>query len=352
MSFDDGWSAIHLDMPARVPHTEYSVESHWEVVKAVTGLDVGPQSSTEEQQKASRALIKTWNFDFLWSTLIGGELFSQYKTDMGHAEYAAGGVDRRDTIYCPFKNPEEVLKFDFLGTYGPCDRPGWKDRFEQHYQANCVANPDVVNMTGIYVTLISGFIDIFGWDMLLLAAGTDLVAFGALANRYADFMLPYFETLAETDVPVVMIHDDMVWSSGAIFSPKWYRHFVFPNLKRYFDPLRQAGKKIMFTSDGNYTQFVDDLADCGVDGFIMEPMTDMAYIADKHGQTHVFIGNADTRILLDGSMAEIRDEVKRCMYIGKPFPGFFMAVGNHIPSNTPVESVLYYMQVYEALSRR
>jgi uroporphyrinogen-III decarboxylase len=84
----------------------------------------------------------------------------------------------------------------------------------------------------------------------------------------------------------------------------------------------------------------------------MEPMTDMAYIAEKYGQTHVFIGNADTRILLNGSRAEIRTEVERCMAIGKSCPGFFLAVGNHIPSNTPVENVLYYEQVYEELSKR
>jgi hypothetical protein len=339
-------------MPARVPHTEYSVESHWEVIKAVTTLDVNPHSSDELKWRASRALIKAWNFDFLWSTLIGGELFMSYKTDMGHAEYAAGGVDRRDTIYCPFRTPEEVLEFDFYEKYGSCKQSEWIARFERHYQDNCAANPDAVNMTGIYVTLISGFIDIFGWDMLLLAAGTDPAAFGALANRYADFMLPYFESLAEADVPVVMVHDDMVWSSGAIFSPKWYRQYVFPNYHRYFDPLRQAGKKIMFTSDGNYTQFIDDLAACGIQGFILEPMTDMALIAEKYGQTHVFIGNADTRILLDGSHDDIRAEVERCMSIGRQCPGFFMAVGNHIPANTPVDSVLYYMQVYQELSRR
>lgn len=352
MSFEDGWSAINLQMPARVPHTEYSVLSHWEVIKAVTGLDVGPYSPLEEQIRAANALTKAWNLDFLWSTLIDGALYAKYKTDMGHAEYAAGGVDRRDTIYCPFKSPEEVLNFSFLDTYGPCDHTLWKTRFEQHYVANCEAYSDAVNMTGIYVTLISGFIDIFGWDMLLLAAGTDPIAFGDLANRYADFMLPYFEALADANVPVVMVHDDMVWSSGAIFAPKWYRQYVFPNLKRYFDPLHQAGKKIMFTSDGNYTQFIDDLAQCGVDGFILEPMTDMAYIAEKYGRTHVFIGNADTRILLNGSRNDIRAEVKRCMAIGKPCPGFFLAVGNHIPANTPVDSVLYYMQVYEELSKR
>lgn len=36
----------------------------------------------------------------------------------------------------------------------------------------------------------------------------------------------------------------------------------------------------------------------------------------------------------------------------KGLPGFMMAVGNHIPSNTPLENALYYNQVYEQLSRR
>jgi len=352
MSFEDGWSAIHLEMPPRVPHTEYSIESHWEVIQAITGIQVGPHSPVEDQRSASRALVRACNFDFGWNTLLGGELFERYKTDMGHAEYAAGGVDWRDTVHCPFKTPEEVLAFNFQETYGPCDRAEWTRRFSEHYRAACEFLPERVNMTGIYVTLISGFIEIFGWEMLLLAAGTDPAGFGALANRYADFMLPYFEALADSQAPVVMVHDDMVWSSGAIFAPKWYRQYVFPNLQRYFDPLRQAGKKIMFTSDGDYTRFIDDLAGCGVDGFVMEPMTDMAAIAEKYGATHSFIGNADTRILLSGTRAEIRAEVERCMAIGKHCPGFFLAVGNHIPANTPVESVLYYLKVYEELSRR
>jgi hypothetical protein len=29
-----------------------------------------------------------------------------------------------------------------------------------------------------------------------------------------------------------------------------------------------------------------------------------------------------------------------------------MAVGNHIPSNTPIENALYYNEVYDELSRR
>lgn len=352
MSFADGWAAINLEMPARVPHTEYSVDSHWDVVRAVTGIEVGPESAPEAQSNASFAFMKAMNFDFRWSTLLHNQPFGDLRTRMGHGEYAAGGTDLDAQTYFPFHTPEEVLRFDFERAYGVPERAEWKHQFEEHYRKVCRETPDLVNMTGVYTTTVSGMLEVFGWEMLLLAAGTSPAEFGELTNRYAAWNLPYFEALAEADVPIVMVHDDIVWSSGPVFSPRFYRSFIFPNYKKLFAPLRDAGKKIMFTSDGNYTLFIDDLAACGIHGFVMEPATDMAYIAEKYGKTHVFIGNADTRILLSGTREQIRAEVERCMSIGKACPGFFLAVGNHIPSNTPVENVLYYFEVYEELSKR
>ena len=38
--------------------------------------------------------------------------------------------------------------------------------------------------------------------------------------------------------------------------------------------------------------------------------------------------------------------------LGGSGPGSFMAVGNCIPHNTPVENALYYNQVYEELRWR
>jgi len=352
MSFKDGWAALNLEMPSRVPHTEYSVTEHWDVIKAVTGLDVGVESPPELQRQGSLALMEAWNFDFRWSTLISDGDVAECSTDMGHAEYAAGGVDRRDTIHCPFETPEQVLDFDPWEVYGPRDEATLIRRFEESYRRQREETPEQVTMTGVYITLVSGLIAIFGWDMLLLAAGVDQKRFGEVANRYASWIQQYYDALGKADVPVVMVHDDIVWSSGAFISPRWYRSYVFPNYRKLFAPLLDAGKKIVYTSDGDYTRFVDDIADCGVHGFVFEPFTDMAYIAEKYGKTHAFIGNADTRILLRGKRDEIRAEVERCMAIGKACPGFFMAVGNHIPSNTPVDAVLYYNEVYEELSRR
>lgn len=122
-----------------------------------------------------------------------------------------------------------------------------------------------------------------------------------------------------------------------------------PNYKKYFKPLIESGKEIIYTLYGNYTQLIDDVADCGVNSFVLEPSTDMSYIAEKYGKTHSFIGDMDIRILLSGTKNYIYGEVKRRMDIGKKCPCFFMAVGNHIPANTPVENALYYNDIYEKL---
>lgn len=352
MSLVDGMAAINLEMPRRVPRTEYSAEFHWPLVSAVTGIEVDEGSPEPVKARASKAFMEAWHYDIVWNTLISSWVFGDKRTKMGHAVYASGGVDFDTNINCPFRTVEEVLSFDPWEAYGPRDRAQLTKHFEEHYRKSCLRMPDAVNMTGIYVTCVSGLIDIFGWDMLLLAAGVDPDGFGQVTNRYASWIQQYFDALAEADVPVVMVHDDIVWTSGAIFAPSWYRKYVFPNYRRYFEPLNDSGKKILFTSDGNYTEFIDDIAQCGVHGFVMEPVTDMKYIAEKYGKTHVFIGNADTRVLLTGTKEQIRAEVERCMDIGKSCPGFFMAVGNHIPPNTPVENALYYNEVYEQLSRR
>ena len=239
-----------------------------------------------------------------------------------------------------------------MEVYGRQEHRKLVEDFNRDYRLRCQQVPDAVNTTGVYITLVSGLLEIFGWDILLMALGMDPEGFGETANRYAEWMQQYFDALADCESPVVKVHDDIVWTSGPFVRPEWYRKYVFPNYKKFFAPLREAGKKIIFTSDGNYTQFVDDIADCGVSGFVLEPTTDMKYVAEKYGKTHAFIGNADTRILLNGSKEEIYEEVKRCMYIGKKCPGFFMAVGNHIPSNTPVENALYYNEVFEKLRKR
>jgi hypothetical protein len=345
-------AAIRLEMPDRVPRTEYSAEGHWDLIRAVTGIGVSADSPSELRAQASKDFMKAWNYDFRWNILIYNQVFGDHRTRMGHAVYAAGGADYDVKIGALFDDPEDALRLDPWELFGARDPGALVADFDRHYDESCAYYPDAVNMTGIYVTGISGLIEILGWEILLEAAGIDSDGFGALMERYSDWIGQYFKALARCKAPVVMVHDDIVWTSGAFLDPAWYRRFLFPSYRRLFEPLLAAGKHVMYTSDGNYSEFLDDIAACGAHGFVMEPSTDMARFAERYGKDHVFVGNADTRILLSGTKEDIYAEVRRCMDIGKKCPGFFMAVGNHIPSNTPVDHCLWYNNAYEKMARR
>jgi len=344
-------AAINLEMPDVVPRTEYSAEFHWGLVNKAAGTNITETSSTEERAAASKAFINAWDYGMVWNILTHCEIFGDKRTSMGHAVYQAGGTDFSDNISYLFKDPEDVFDYDMFETYGAKDINELTAQYDSNFNY-CAKDVDAVPMTGIYVTLMSGLIELLGWDTLLAAAGIDNNAFGDFTRRYTGWILQYFNALAQSKAPVVMVHDDIVWGNGPFLHPDFYRSFIFPNYKKLFRPLHDAGKKILFTSDGDFTMFVDDIAGCGVNGFIMEPTTNMAYVAEKYGKTHAFVGNADTKILLKGNKEAIEKEVKRCIDIGKRCPGFFMAVGNHIPPNTPIDNALYYDEMYRKMAKR
>ncbi len=350
MGYQEAWAALNMEKTAVVPRTEYSLGMHWDLIKAETGLSVDENSS--DRWQAVQQLEKKWDVSFNWSTLVGGDFLKGRRTSMGHANYMAQGADFSADVRCPFAEVEDVLAFDPVEEFGLYDVADLRKQFNQHWQAQTGPNVDAVTMSGTYITMFSGLIDIFGWEMLLAAGGEDPEGMGEVARRYERFITPFFKAFAESDVPVMMVHDDICWTSGPVFAPDWYRQYIFSAYKRLWAPVLEAGKRLVYTSDGNYTMFFDDIVACGAHSLVMEPCSDMALFAKKYGKTHGFVGNADTRILLSGSDQQIRNEVRRCMDIGKECPGFIMAVGNHIPPNTPVHAAQVYNEAYFEMRKR
>lgn len=355
MSRESGMLALKMKMGDTVPRTEYSAESHWPLIKEVTGID------TEDlglRERAQREFVKAWDYAFYWKTHVNHKFFERRGgrfTRMGHAEYSEnseGSSDLDHDTAFPFQDPEEVYRLDPFEEYGSFDHSELVKEFETEHEKLQRKYPDTVVTGGVYITLFSGLIDIFGWDMLLTSMALDPPRFSLFVERYYRWVRQFYEAYADSAIPVIMCHDDLCWTTGPVTHPSWYRENIFPYLKKLMDPLRQAGKTIMFTCDGNWTEFFDDVVACGADTVVMEPTSDMALFAEKYGRSHGFVGNADTRILLNGTQEEIYGEVKRCMDIGKHCPGFIMATGNHIPANTPVEHALYYDEVYRKLRKR
>lgn len=347
-------------MTDRVPRTEYSAHFHWDLVSRVTGRpaagSAGPALAALREE-AARDFVRIWDYAFMWETAVDGDTLAATGgrvTRMGSAEYGSdeAGAPRADgRTDFPFLREEEVFALDPLTEYGELRSGDLRAGLEAEYREQVRRYPDTLAMGGVYVTLFSGLVEIFGWEGLLLGL-SDPERFEPVVEGYARWVEPWFQAYAESDVPVVMVHDDLCWTSGPVVHPEWYRRSLFPRYRRFLEPLRQAGKKIIFTSDGDWTCFFPDIVNLGFDAVVLEPCADMAAFAAAFGDRCGFVGNADTRALLSGDGEDIDREVRRCMEIGKPYPGFIMAVGNHIPPNTPVDAALRYNESYLRHSRR
>jgi len=352
MSYEIGMKILNLEWTERVGRTEYC--DHTALVRYITGHD--PLSPDQEESYKAWKLFYEWaEYDILWFSHDGPVDWGALGriTDMGHAVYMEGGIDYRDKIYCPFKTPEEVLSFYAAEEYGLPDIKERAKFFQKIYDEGQKAYPSLVFPGGYYKTLVSGCIQSFGWEMFLLAIGTDPVRFGEyVLEGFSELTLANIKAWAKTNIKVFISHDDMVWTEGAFIHPSWYRKYIFPRYKKLWEPLKEKGIKVLFCSDGDFTEFVDDLAEAGADGFIFEPLTSLDYIVERYGKTHIIVGNADCRILTFGTKEDVEKEVKRCIEKAKHCPGFIMAVGNHIPSNVPIENALYYFELVREYGRR
>lgn len=346
MSYGTGIKALRMEFADRIAHTEYC--SNYALVRQVTGLD--PQKDPQ----AWRAFYDAWSIDFIWSTDDGPVGWGQRGrvTDMGHAEFLEGGIDRRAATQSPFTKPDEVLAFDAVEEYGLPDLSDLTEYYERSWTKAQAALPGQVLTGGYYQTIMSGAIAAFGWEMLLEAAA-DRAGFARVLDSFYRLTRRSVEAWANTSAEVFIQHDDFVWSAGLFLHPSVYREVIIPRYAELWKILHDAGKIVLFCSDGDFTCFVDDIIRAGADGLIFEPITDIDIIAERYGKTHVIIGSkVDCRTLTFGTRDRIRDEVDATIRVARGCPGFVFAVGNHIPSNVPIDNALYYMDYLSSQWKR
>ncbi|MCC7492740.1 MAG: hypothetical protein IT204_10350 [Fimbriimonadaceae bacterium] len=337
MSYDIGIRTLRLEPTPRLAHVEYC--SNYALARAVTGRDPRTDSG------AMTAFEEAWDYDFIWTVNDGpvGWHARGRVTDMGHAEFLEDGVDRREAAPCPFVDIDDVLEFDAVEEYGLPNMDELVDYYERWYTTSQAARPHQVWPGGYYKSIVSGAIQTFGWEMLLLGASQP-DRFTKVLDGFFRLTLHHMQAWAKTSVEVIIQHDDMVWTQGPFMHPDFYREVIFPRYAKLWEPLHEAGKIVLYCSDGTFTEFIDDIYAAGADGLIFEPTTSLDYCVEKYGQTKAIVGShVDCRTLTFGTREDIRVEMDRSLAVVKDCPGFIWAVGNHIPSNVPVDNALFYI---------
>ncbi len=143
-------------------------------------------------------------------------------------------------------------------------------------------------------------------------------------------------------VGAVLNPDDIAHNTGLLVHPRHLRRYLFPWYKKIGDICRDKGLGFIFHSDGDCTETMDDLIDCGFHGFnpIQPNAMDIEEVKKKWGQKLCLIGNLnlDSTLTL-GSPQDVRAEVyERIRTIG-PGGGYMVASSNSITDYVPLENM-------------
>ena len=337
--------AFNLEITDRVPCQEWI--DHPEFITALTGLD-------PFEQPAAAVLATIGKLDLDWyggipqqshrfrdgesaKTLADGN----YITEWGFT----GSLWEKEN---KFSSEEEVLSYnpleDSSGKVRIVSRAYRDGRIKECVEGRKLAGESAL-ITGLYYTMLfQCFIMAFGWEMFLVTAASEPGRFRRTIELFAEFSLENTREWAALDAPVFWCHDDLAISRGLVFPPGWYRENIFPHYERILEPIKRSGKKIVFVSDGNYGELVHDLFALGIDGVMVDNYVELEPILSAYGGKKVVVGNVDTRILTQGDGEDVRREVKRCMDLGKRYPGYFIKASGDLPQNIPLRNIQCYFE--------
>jgi hypothetical protein len=339
---------ILLKPAARWGRSEYSLNYHAGFAKRLTGLDPAAPGGT-------RAFLDALGMDFNWSTddgLAGDWLARGRATDMGHAEYAEAGTDRHDPVASPFRTVDEVWAFEPDAEYG---LPTLEEQVAAYTRLDAGARrdfPGQLTTGGYYKTIVSGAIQAFGWDLLLEAAA-DRRKFETVLDRFFRRTLFHMRAWARTPAEVIIQHDDFVWTAGPFLEPDFYRRAIIARYAELWKPLHEAGKTVLFCSDGTFVDLAEDVVRAGADGLIFEPCNDFRTMVDRFGGSVCLVGShVDCRDLTFAHGDTVESDVRRTFRDLGRCRGAIVAVGNHLPANVNQDLLERYLELVRGANAR
>jgi uroporphyrinogen decarboxylase len=182
-----------------------------------------------------------------------------------------------------------------------------------------------------------------GAETFFNALENDPELIAAMFEKVGNIQYETFMRVSEHPcVGAVFNPDDISHNTGLLIHPKYLKKYMFPWYKKIGDVCRDKGIGYVFHSDGDCTEAMDDLVDCGFHGFnpIQPNCMDIDAVKQKWGDKLCLIGNLnlDSTLTL-GTPDDVRAEVyERIRTIG-PGGGYMVASSNSITDYVPLANM-------------
>ncbi len=127
-------------------------------------------------------------------------------------------------------------------------------------------------------------------------------------------------------------------AAASLVGPEIYGEFILPYEKKLIDSIHSLGAYAKLHICGNITNIMKHIAKSGADIVDIDWMVDFSKAVQAFEGSSAVCGNFDpVRVLLEGSVEEVKSEVRKC--IAAADSTAFLAAGCEVPKYTPYENL-------------
>ncbi len=238
---------------------------------------------------------------------------------------------------------------DTLGSFRFPD-PDGPGRFDHFPSAIAAAGGRFVIAT-LAFTLFERSWTLCGMEEVLMARAAEDAFADELFDRILEFDLAVVRRALTFPIHGVRFGDDWGQQHGLIMGPELWRKYIKPRVKRLYGTVRDAGRKVFIHCCGKVDEILPDLVECGVDVFnpFQPEVMDVQEMKRRYGRHLTFFGGISTQKTLPyGTVAQVKDEVRRLLdTIGKD-GGYIAAPAHDVPKDARPENIAAMMEVLRA----
>jgi uroporphyrinogen decarboxylase len=190
-----------------------------------------------------------------------------------------------------------------------------------------------------------------GMETILMAMIADKPFANTLFDRILDHQMAVTRAALAFDIDGMRFGDDWGQQRGLIMGPALWREFIKPRIARLYGVVKASGRRVFIHSCGNVADVLPDMIECGVDVFnpFQPEVMDVEEVKKRHGARLTFFGGISTQKTLPyGSVARVKEEVRRLIErIGRS-GGYIAAPAHDIPRDARPENIAAMLEVLQS----
>jgi len=176
-----------------------------------------------------------------------------------------------------------------------------------------------------------------------------------LAEKIVEYKSRVVERAIKAGADVILSGDDYADKNGPLVSPRMFKIFIMPYLKRVVDTAKRYGKPFIKHTDGKIWKILDMIVATGIDGLHpIEPCAGMDILKVKrmYGDRICVIGNIDCSYVLPlMSPNDVEEVVKETIAKVAPGGGYILSSSNSIHPGVKPENFLVMIKAAKRYGR-